>query len=452
MATELGEVTLPTEISGVTITWSSSKPNLVTSEGVIIKPAVDTSTSLIATLSYEDRLMTKLFEVVILGDVSVDYNKVQMAIDTIAFEEYELIEDIDLILLVDDITVTWSSDDDTTISSAGVVTRPVADAGNATVTLTATLTYNEIIIEKDFVFTVIDLTQTVVYLGYYSGADDLTGEILKAFLHDLIDDHTVISYGDLWEALAESDEDPNNSSNVILFYTGISISKLEHGGDIGEWNREHVWARSHGDLDEFLTDSDMHHVRPTDVWMNGKRAALDFDNGGTEVYDVGIATGNYSDSDSWEPRDEVKGDVARMLFYMVIRYEGENPSLDLELNDSVNNINKAFMGKLSVLLAWHIQDPVDDFEMNRNEIIYSYQGNRNPFIDNPFLATKIWGGTPAEDTWGTLGVDDILFNAFKVYPNPSNNNTVFIQSNTAIIKKIALYNLIGQQIIVQNNP
>ena len=376
--TELGEVTLPTEISGVTITWSSSKPNLVTSEGVIIKPAVDTSTSLIATLSYEDRLMTKLFEVVILGDVSVDYNKVQMAIDTIAFEEYELIEDIDLILLVDDITVTWSSDDDTTISSAGVVTRPVADAGNATVTLTATLTYNEIIIEKDFVFTVIDLTQTVVYLGYYSGADDLTGEILKAFLHDLIDDHTVISYGDLWEALAESDEDPNNSSNVILFYTGISISKLEHGGDIGEWNREHVWARSHGDLDEFLTDSDMHHVRPTDVWMNGKRAALDFDNGGTELY-------------LYNTGDEVKGDVARMMFYMAVRYEGDDGFAYLELNNQVNNLNTPFMGELSVLIEWHLNDLPDEFEMNRNDVIFSYQGNRNPFIDHPEFVQYIWG-------------------------------------------------------------
>ena len=91
-------------------------------------------------------------------------------------------------------------------------------------------------------------------------------------------------------------------------------------------------------------------------------------------------------------------------------------------------------------------------ERQRNPVSEDKKGNRNPFIDNPFLATKIWGGTPAEDTWGTLGVDDILFNAFKVYPNPSNNNTVFIQSNTAIIKKIALYNLIGQQIIVQNNP
>ncbi|MCK5761672.1 MAG: endonuclease [Candidatus Izimaplasma sp.] len=335
--------------------------------------------------------MTKIFEVVILGDVSIDYNKVQTAIDSIAFVEYDLIDDIDLIQLIDGIIVTWSSNDETTISPSGIVIRPAADLGNATVTLTATLSYNEIILEKDFVFTVFDLSQTVVYLGYYTGADDLTGEILKAFLHDLIDDHKVISYSALWGALAASDEDPNNVNNIILFYTGKSISKEDHGGDIGEWDREHIWARSHGDLDEFITDSDMHHIRPTDVVMNSKRAALDFDNGGTVVYDETIATDNYSDSDSWEPRDEVKGDVARMIFYMAVRYEGDDGFVDLELNDTVNNINTPFMGKLSILIEWHLNDLPDEFEIHRNDVIFTYQGNRNPFIDHPEFVQLIWG-------------------------------------------------------------
>lgn len=388
---ELDEITLPTNIGGVLITWQSSKSGLITENGVILKPAIDITTSLTATLSYEDRVMTKIFSVLILGDVSVDYNKVQNAIDTISFEYFELTEDIILIDEVNGISIIWSSNDGVTITSTGIVTRPLADVGDATVTLTATLSYNEIILEKDFVFTVIDLTSTVVYIGYYAGAEDLVGEILKAFLHDLIDDHTVISYAALWEALAESDEDPNNSNNIILFYTGVSISKLEHGGDVGEWNREHVWARSHGGLKEFITDSDMHHVRPTDVMMNSKRAALDFDNGGSIVYDGTIATDNYSDSDSWEPRDEVKGDVARMMFYMAVRYEGDDGFVDLELNDSVNNIYSPFIGRLSVLLEWHLNDLPDEFEMNRNDVIFSYQGNRNPFIDHPEFVLLIWG-------------------------------------------------------------
>jgi len=388
---ELEDITLPTEIDGVTISWQSSKPNLVTSAGVIIKPEVDVSTSLTATLSFEDRVMTKVFSVIVLGEVSVDYNKVLTALNSISFDEYEVIDDIALIDSVDGITVTWSSNDDEVISLTGVVTRPLADVGDAEVTMTASLSYNEIIVTKDFIFTVIDLTHSVVYLGYYAGAGDLEGDVLKAFLHDLIDEHTVISYSALWAALAVSDRDPENANNIILFYTGVSISKEEHGGDVGEWNREHIWARSHGDLDEFIADSDMHHIRPTDVMMNSKRGSLDFDLGGSIVYDDTIATDNYKDSDSWEPRDEVKGDVARMLFYMAVRYEGDDGYTDLELNDSVNNINSPFIGKLSILIEWHLNDLPDEFELNRNDVIFGYQGNRNPFIDHPEFVELIWG-------------------------------------------------------------
>ena len=91
---ELTEITLPTEIDGVIITWQSSKANLITSDGVIIKPGVDTSTSLTAFLTYETRTLTKIFEVIILGDVSVDYNKVQVALDDLSFDEFNLIEDV----------------------------------------------------------------------------------------------------------------------------------------------------------------------------------------------------------------------------------------------------------------------------------------------------------------------------------------------------------------------
>lgn len=384
------DITLPTNIGGVIITWQSSIANLITSDGVIIKPLVNTSTTLTATLTHETIVTTKVFEVVVLGNMTSDQNTLQNALDNLTFENFEVIDDIDLISSIFGVNIIWESNNESFITADGTVTRPAEDEEHATVTLKAILSYNDVTIEKIFVFTVINLSQTVVYIGYYAGAEDLTGGDLKSFLHDLIDSHRVVSYGDLWEKLAVSDKDPNNPNNVILFYTGVSISKLDHGGLIGDWNREHVWARSHGDLENYISDSDMHHIRPTDVWMNGKRAALDFDNGGTELYDGSTPTGNYYDSDSWEPRDEVKGDVARMLFYMVIRYEGENPSLDLEINDSVNNINTPYIGKLSVLLEWHIQDPVDDFEMNRNNVIYLYQNNRNPFIDHPEFVEYIF--------------------------------------------------------------
>ncbi|WHZ60134.1 endonuclease [Metabacillus hrfriensis] len=224
---------------------------------------------------------------------------------------------------------------------------------------------------------------------YYQSAIGKTGEALKTELHNIIDDHRELSYDNVWEALRNTDEDPNNPNNVILLYTGRSQSKLSNGGNVNDWNREHVWAKSHGDFGTSAgAGTDIHHLRPTDVSVNSSRGNLDFDNGGTQHSE---ALGNYYDSDSWEPRDAVKGDVARMLFYMAVRYEGDSGELDLELNNNVNNGSAPLHGKMSVLLEWHREDPVDARERRRNDIIFKdYQSNRNPFIDHPEWAESIW--------------------------------------------------------------
>ncbi|MBY0030438.1 endonuclease [Priestia aryabhattai] len=231
---------------------------------------------------------------------------------------------------------------------------------------------------------------TVPVEDYYRTAAEKTGNTLKTELHNIIDHHTELSYSAVWEALKKTDEDPANANNVILLYTGRSQAKSTNGGGVDDWNREHVWAKSHGDFGTAMgPGTDLHHLRPTDVSVNGTRGNLDFDNGGTGHSE---ALGNYFDSDSWEPRDEVKGDVARMLFYMAVRYEGDvSDEPDLELNNAVNNGTAPYHGKLSVLLQWNAQDPVDDRERRRNDIIYSdYQHNRNPFIDHPEWVNEIW--------------------------------------------------------------
>ncbi|MBY6037630.1 endonuclease [Fictibacillus nanhaiensis] len=225
--------------------------------------------------------------------------------------------------------------------------------------------------------------------SYYSSATGKTGAALKTALHNIIDDHTELSYSEVWEALKVTDQDPNNSNNVILLYTGRSQSKTTNGSGINDWNREHVWAKSHGDFGTTMgAGTDIHHLRPTDVSVNSSRGNLDFDNGGSQHSE---ALGNYYDSDSWEPRNAVKGDVARMIFYMAVRYEGDSGEPQLELNNNVNNGTAPFHGKMSILLQWHQQDPVDNWERNRNNIIYNdYQHNRNPFIDHPEWAEEIW--------------------------------------------------------------
>jgi len=225
-------------------------------------------------------------------------------------------------------------------------------------------------------------------IAYYATACDKQGAALKSALNSIIRNQTKLSYTQVWDALKVADQDPNNSANVILIYSGISRSKSLNGGDSGDWNREHVWPQSHGNFG--TTDgigTDLHHLRPEDVRVNADRGNLDFDNGGAAYPS---APGNYWDSDSWQPRDAVKGDVARMLFYMAVRYENGD-QLDLELNNSVSNGSQPLMGKLSVLKQWNQQDPPDAAEQRRNQVIYdSYQHNRNPFIDNYRWADSIW--------------------------------------------------------------
>lgn len=238
--------------------------------------------------------------------------------------------------------------------------------------------------------------------GYYDDADSLSGSSLKASLHAIVSNHTKYPYTssstDVWDILKASDEDPTNSDNVILLYTGRSQAKTENSGESSttgsnRWNREHVWSKSHGfPSDKDTAYTDCHHIRPADESVNSSRNTLDFDAGGERHVE---ATDCFYDSDSWEPRDEVKGDVARMMFYMVVRYDPgyhiDNTIYDLELVDSTGtHTYTPVFGKLSTLLNWHNADPVDAFEQNRNEVVYQYQGNRNPFIDHPEWAELIF--------------------------------------------------------------
>jgi len=225
---------------------------------------------------------------------------------------------------------------------------------------------------------------------YYLPAIGKSGTALRTSLNQIIRTNTKLTYEQVWDALKLTDQDPNNSNNVILLYSGTSRAKSLNGGDPDDWNREHVWAKSHGDFGTATgPGTDIHHLRPTDVTVNSDRGNKDFDLGGTQSTE---APGNYTDSDSWEPRNADKGDVARMIFYMAIRYEGNDGYPDLEVNESTSNGTNPYIGKLSVLKQWNLQDPPSAFEKRRNQVIYdTYQHNRNPFIDHPEWVASIWG-------------------------------------------------------------
>ena len=258
-----------------------------------------------------------------------------------------------------------------------------------------------------FLCLILMATSTILWggipTGYYDAASGKSGSTLKSALNDIIDGHTEYPYTstgtDVWDILKVSDRDPNNSSNVICIYTQYSIDAAQEYNDGNGWSREHVWAKSHGDFGTTTgTGTDLHNLKPEDVSVNSTRNNKDFDDGGTIVTDSSPPAGYdgtldcYTTTYTWEPPDGVKGDVARIIFYMVTRYEGENGEVDLEMvdyADSAPNL-EPLHGVQSTLYAWHVADPVDSFEQNRNEVIYGYQGNRNPFIDHPEYVESIW--------------------------------------------------------------
>ncbi|MGE7387277.1 endonuclease I family protein [Streptomyces sp. NPDC004126] len=224
---------------------------------------------------------------------------------------------------------------------------------------------------------------------YYAPAAGKTGAALKTALHDIIKTQSRVTYDGVWNALKVTDQDPANPNNVILVYSGRSQSKSTNGGGVNDWNREHVWAKSHGDFGTATgPGTDLHHLRPEDVTVNSTRGNKDFDKGGSPVAE---APGSFTDADSFEPRDAVKGDVARMLLYMAVRYDGGDGFADLEMNDKVNNGTAPLFGRISLLKQWNQMDPPDAFEQRRNQVIYdTYQHNRNPFVDHPEWVNSIW--------------------------------------------------------------
>lgn len=287
--------------------------------------------------------------------------------------------------------------------------------------------------------------------AYYSNiTSNLNGAVLKDSLYRLIrkcikyfyTDNSTPNSIDVWKMLKAADEDPKNPNNVIGIYSGLSIGKEPQS----YWNREHVWSKSHGN---FGTDigagTDAHHLRPENPSVNGLKSNLDFDMGGTIV--PGATTNKY-DSDSWEPRDEVKGDIARTIFYMAVRYKGENGEPNLEVVDYIPSSpnNEPKCGKLNTLLKWNLQDPPDDLEINRNNVVYSFQKNRNPFIDYPNWITSIWGN-PTDIKNKKKDELDYNYSLDQNYPNPFNpETTISFKLQAASQVSLKVYDVLGREI------
>ena len=250
-------------------------------------------------------------------------------------------------------------------------------------------------------------SQSVSYDDYYESVRGKSGIALRNSINDIISGHTAYSYDSAGAAFTYMDADPFVSGNVYGFYQG-SITEASARTKI---SREHVWAKSHGSFDKINPmNGDYHNLRICHTNMNTTRGNNDFGivSGGTDLGTGGYSwsasnmIGNKVGNNLFEPKDEFKGDAARIIFYMAARYDGENGESDLEVNQVVGSYNTSLYydytsgasglhGNFSDLYQWNIDDPVSDYELHRNNVIdQKYQHNRNPFIDHPEFIIMIY--------------------------------------------------------------
>lgn len=257
--------------------------------------------------------------------------------------------------------------------------------------------------------------------GYYNSANGLSGASLKTALSSIITSgHQDKGYSGLWTGYKTTDIDKNyeNDGSIMDIYSekpsGTDPYKYTPGtNQCGTYsmegncyNREHIVPQSLFSEAAPMV-SDIHFIRATDGKVNGMRSNYPFGKVGTATFislngsKLGSSISSGYAGTVFEPIDEFKGDVARMIFYFVTRYQSKLSSFS-----SGNMLGSStFPGlqtwELNVLLAWHNQDPVSQAEINRNNASYTYQGNRNPFIDNPNYVSQIWGSNPGTTDPGT---------------------------------------------------
>ncbi|MBX3432975.1 MAG: endonuclease [Pirellulales bacterium] len=255
---------------------------------------------------------------------------------------------------------------------------------------------------------------------YYSTATG-TGATLKNQLHDIIDGHTVRSYDAARQLLQDTDQDLTNPNLMVLVYNRVKLNVTTIGGGTGwdngaSWNREHVWPQARGVGSSGPDSSDLHMLRPSNPQLNNDRGNLNFGGAYGQSYGVKTDGGNQV----WYPGDADAGMIARQSFYMAVRYDGSDGSTtNLELVNGAPALtgSSTTMGDLARMLEWHYLVPPDEFERRRNQTVFGYQNNRNPFVDRPEYAWSVFanqnndsqlalaGATLGSNGGSTLAVD-----------------------------------------------
>ncbi len=261
--------------------------------------------------------------------------------------------------------------------------------------------------KKPFLFFLLIATLTgfaQIPNGYYNAANGKTGDELKVALHNIIKGHTTVSYNNLWNAFWSTD----NKGNSIVWdmYSDIPGGTPPYIYQLGEdqcgeynsegncYNREHSWPKSWFGS-QTTPECDLHHIFPTDGFVNAQRSNFPFGEVQSASWTSrnGSKLGNCKSSLGYsgtvfEPIDAYKGDFARALMYMSVRYYSEDSNWG---TSGMTNKSELLPWAIAMLMNWNEQDPVSQKEIDRNNAIYTdYQHNRNPFVDHPEYARMIW--------------------------------------------------------------
>lgn len=264
--------------------------------------------------------------------------------------------------------------------------------------------------------------------GYYDPASGFYGPELQEALHEIINDHNVETYSELWSDFEFTDKKSNgkvwdiysdNPGGTPPYQFNFITDQCGNYSQEGDcYNREHSFPKSWFGGEVYPMYTDLFHVYPTDGWVNNKRGNLPYGETGNANWTSqnGSKTGNcnfpgYS-GDVFEPIDEYKGDLARTYFYMATRYFEEDngwPGSDM------TNGAQPKAWAVDLLFSWHENDPVSQKEIDRNNAVYNIQNNRNPFIDHPEYVEEIWFYTFVDE----ISSDNVDVN---VWPVPCNDH------------------------------
>lgn len=297
---------------------------------------------------------------------------------------------------------------------------------------------------------------------YYSTITNQTCGPLKTALYNIISKNTtVISYDGLWTTYLKTDARRNDANTATIVwdmysdnpagaepytFTFITNQCGTYNSEGDCYNREHSFPQSWFSENSPMV-SDIHHIFPTDGSVNGRRGNYPYGEVGTATWTSlngsklgSSVTGSGYTGTVFEPINEYKGDFARAQLYMSVRYDNLIAGWQSNANEVLDGTQYPSFDAwyIKMMYKWHVQDPVSDKERKRNDSIFVYQKNRNPFVDHPEWVYTIWSCTGYITATGVNDVDHVAVRGVTIYPNPVTNHVISVRLEKAFMQQVQL--------------